>query len=245
MLDPAFISQLDRLAILAKKMFRGKLRGEKRSRKLGHSVEFHDFRQYMPGDDIRRIDWNLYSRLEKYYLKLFVEEEDLTLYLIVDSSKSMDFGTPSKFDYSRRLAAALPNRGGRTRRVYVSRGPHGTRRLANESELLPLLERYGFEVVLHARLTLLELLAVFSEAEAILAVDAAALACLAVAPQGAQVGAIASKGIYRPRAYCISAQIGQVFTYLQAEPVFSSHAVHAECDLSLPASALEDWLRRF
>ncbi|MEP0814348.1 MAG: DUF58 domain-containing protein [bacterium] len=101
------MSQLEQLQIIAKKMFRGKLRGEKRSRKLGQSVEFHDFRQYMPGDDIRRIDWNLYGRIERYFVKLFVEEEDLTLYLLVDSSKSMSFGTPPKFDYARRLAAAL------------------------------------------------------------------------------------------------------------------------------------------
>jgi uncharacterized protein (DUF58 family) len=105
--DTAFLAQLGKLDILARKMFRGKLRGEKRSRKLGQSVEFHDFRQYLPGDDIRRIDWNLYARLERYFIKLFVEEEDLTLYLIVDCSKSMDFGAPNKFVYALRLAAAL------------------------------------------------------------------------------------------------------------------------------------------
>lgn len=105
--DASFMAKLEKLDYLAKKMFRGKLRGEKRSRKLGQSVEFHDFRPYMPGDDIRRIDWNLYARLEKYFIKLFVEEEDLTLYLIVDSSASMNFGEPNKFVFARRLAAAL------------------------------------------------------------------------------------------------------------------------------------------
>lgn len=105
--DASFLASLEKLDILSKKVFRGKLRGEKRSRRLGQSVEFHDFRQYLPGDDIRRIDWNLYARLEKYFIKLFIEEEDLTLYVIIDASKSMTYGNPVKFDYARRLAAAL------------------------------------------------------------------------------------------------------------------------------------------
>ncbi len=105
--DASFLSSLDKLNILARKIFRGKLRGEKRSRKIGQSVEFHDFRQYLPGDDIRRIDWNLYARLEKYFIKLFVEEEDVTIYLLIDCSKSMSHGHPNKFNYARRFAAAL------------------------------------------------------------------------------------------------------------------------------------------
>ena len=99
--------QLAQLDILTKKMFRGKLRGEKRSRKTGQSVEFHDYREYNPGDDIRRVDWNLYARIEKHFIKLFVEEEDLTLYLLLDCSKSMNFGSPNKFDFARRLAASF------------------------------------------------------------------------------------------------------------------------------------------
>lgn len=105
--DADFMRQLAELEILTKKMFRGKLRGEKRSRKTGQSVEFHDYRQYQPGDDIRRVDWNLYARLERHFIKLFVEEEDLTLYILLDCSKSMNYGAPNKFEYARRLAAAF------------------------------------------------------------------------------------------------------------------------------------------
>ncbi len=106
-LDAEFMRQLSELEILTKKLFRGKLRGEKRSRKTGQSVEFHDYRQYQPGDDLRRIDWNLYARLEKHFNKLFVEEEDVTLYILLDCSKSMNFGNPNKLVYARKLAAVF------------------------------------------------------------------------------------------------------------------------------------------
>ncbi len=106
-IDSAFLAELDGLRMLSRKVFRGQMRGERRSRNKGQSVEFVDYRPYLKGDDLRRIDWNLYGRLERYYIKLFEEEEDLRLYILLDSSASMDYGTPSKFDHARRLAAGL------------------------------------------------------------------------------------------------------------------------------------------
>jgi len=106
-LDAAFLSELEGLRMLSRKIFRGQMRGERRSRNKGQSVEFVDYRAYLKGDDLRRIDWNLYGRLERYYIKLFEEEEDLRLYILLDCSASMDYGTPNKFDYARKLAAAL------------------------------------------------------------------------------------------------------------------------------------------
>jgi uncharacterized protein (DUF58 family) len=107
LLEPDFLRKLERLSLVAKRTFAGQLKGEKRSPRRGTSVEFADYRDYTPGDDLRRVDWNTYARLEKLFLKLFHEEEDLHFYLLVDSSRSMDFGTPSKLEYARRVAAAL------------------------------------------------------------------------------------------------------------------------------------------
>jgi uncharacterized protein (DUF58 family) len=92
---------------VAKRSFRGQLKGEKRSPRRGTSLEFADYRDYTPGDDLRRVDWNTYARLERLFLKLFMEEEDLHVYLLVDCSRSMGFGDPSKLLYAQRVAAAL------------------------------------------------------------------------------------------------------------------------------------------
>lgn len=105
--DEAFLRRLDRLAIAARRAMAGTMQGERRSRKRGQSVEFADFRPYAPGDDFRRIDWNAYARLERFFIKLFVEEEDLTVHLLVDTSRSMDWGEPNKLRYSLRAAGAL------------------------------------------------------------------------------------------------------------------------------------------
>ena len=105
--DDAFLRKLQQLELLARKIFRGLLRGEHTAARRGRGLEFHDFRGYRPGDDFRHIDWNVYSRLDQLFLKLHASEEDLTLNLIVDASASMGFGEPSKFDHARRLAAAL------------------------------------------------------------------------------------------------------------------------------------------
>src|SRR5574339_96586 len=91
LLDPEFMSRLERLDIVSRKIFAGKTKGERRSKRKGQSVEFADFRNYVVGDDLRFLDWNIYGRLEKLFLKLFLEEEDLHVKVLIDTSKSMDF----------------------------------------------------------------------------------------------------------------------------------------------------------
>jgi uncharacterized protein (DUF58 family) len=107
LLSPALLAQLERLELVTRKIFRGRMKGERRSKRKGQSVEFADFRSYVPGDDLRFIDWNLYARLDKLFLKLFLEEEDLHFYALIDASASMEFGDPSKLFYAKQLAAAL------------------------------------------------------------------------------------------------------------------------------------------
>ena len=106
-LDATFLKKLERLSLATKRPFAGQMKGEKRSVKRGTSIEFADYREYTPGDDLRYVDWNTAARLGKMFLKLFVEEEDLYLALLLDTSKSMDFGDPKKMHYAIRLAAAL------------------------------------------------------------------------------------------------------------------------------------------
>ena len=105
--DEAFLRRLEQLAILCRRSMAGRTQGERRSARRGQSVEFADFRPYAMGDDFRRIDWNAYARLERFFIKLFVSEEDLTVHLLVDVSRSMDWGTPNKLDYALRAAGAL------------------------------------------------------------------------------------------------------------------------------------------
>lgn len=107
LLGPELLSRLDRLDLLSRKVFGGKLPGERRSRRRGRSVEFDDFRPYVPGDDLRHIDWNIMARLERLVIKLFREDEDLALYLVVDASASMNSGEPSKLLAAHRIAMAL------------------------------------------------------------------------------------------------------------------------------------------
>src|ERR1700712_5630762 len=107
-LDPNFLKKLEGLSLASKRIFAGQTQGERRSPKRGASVEFADFREYSLGDDLRYVDWKAYGRLEKLFLKLFVEEEDLSLHLLLDTSRSMEFGSPlSKAAYAQRVAAAL------------------------------------------------------------------------------------------------------------------------------------------
>ena len=105
--DEAFLRQLERLLLLMRSPVRGGLKGGRRSVKRGQSVEFADYRDYAPGDDLRQLDWNVYARLEKLFVKLFVEEEDVTISLMVDASASMTYGAPSKLLFAKRAAAAL------------------------------------------------------------------------------------------------------------------------------------------
>src|SRR5512139_2126616 len=99
-----FLRRLERLALLARHASAGQMQGERRSPKRGQSVEFSDFRPYVAGDDFRRIDWNAYARLERFFIKLFVEEEDLTVHMLVDTSRSMNWGEPNKLWYATRVA---------------------------------------------------------------------------------------------------------------------------------------------
>ena len=107
LLDPTFMARLDQLDVMSRKMLAGKMKGERRSKRRGQSVEFADYRNYTIGDDLRFIDWNIYARLDKLFLKLFLEEEDLSLFVLLDVSKSCDFGEPQKARYMKQVAAAL------------------------------------------------------------------------------------------------------------------------------------------
>lgn len=107
LLSPSLLAQLERMELVSRKIFRGRMKGERRSRRKGQSVEFADFRNYVAGDDLRFIDWNTYARLDKLFLKLYLEEEDLHFYSLVDVSPSMNFGSPTKLEYAKQLAAAL------------------------------------------------------------------------------------------------------------------------------------------
>lgn len=107
LLGPELCARLDRLDVLSRKILSGKLPGERRSKRRGRSVEFDDFRDYVPGDDLRHIDWNIYARLDRLFIKLFREEEDLALHIAVDGTPSMDVGKPNKLTYAHQLAMAL------------------------------------------------------------------------------------------------------------------------------------------
>src|SRR5919198_1144337 len=105
--DEAFLRQLERLLLLMKSPVRGGLKGGRRSVKRGQSVEFADYRDYTLGDDLRQLDWNVYARLERLFVKLFVEEEDVTATFLIDTSASMNAGRPAKILFAKRAAAAL------------------------------------------------------------------------------------------------------------------------------------------
>ena len=107
LLSPAERSRLDALDLNSRKLLRGGLQGERRAKQKGQSVEFADFRPYTVGDDLRRIDWNLYARLDKLILRLFLEEQDLSLTVLIDVSPSMAAGEPEKLLAAKRIAAAL------------------------------------------------------------------------------------------------------------------------------------------
>src|SRR3954462_11143420 len=107
LLDPDFLNKLERLELVSRKIFVGRMKGERKSKRRGSSVEFADHRNYWVADDWRHIDWNVYGRLDKLFLKLFLEEEDLHFYTLLDTSLSMDFGEPTKLHYGKQVAAAL------------------------------------------------------------------------------------------------------------------------------------------
>ena len=107
LLDSKFLAKLDALDILSRKILQGKLQGERRSKRRGQSVEFADHRPYVVGDDLRFVDWNIYARLDQLFLKLFLEEQDLTVHILLDASASVAQGQPSKELWIKKLAAAL------------------------------------------------------------------------------------------------------------------------------------------
>ena len=105
--DERFLKKLEYLHIVSRKVFAGRARAERRTRKVGSGIEFADYRDYAPGDDLRLVDWNIYSRMDKLVLRLFEEEEDLYIYLLIDVSDSMSMGDPPKVHYAMQVAAAL------------------------------------------------------------------------------------------------------------------------------------------
>ncbi len=107
LLNAEMIHRLEQLTLLSRKLSTGRLKGERRSRRRGSSNEFADYRNYVPGDDLRFLDWKIYGRLERLFIKLFLEEEDLRVNILVDASGSMQYGAPQKLLYAKRIAAAL------------------------------------------------------------------------------------------------------------------------------------------
>ncbi|CAG1013569.1 hypothetical protein ANAEL_04739 [Anaerolineales bacterium] len=107
--DESILRKLNQLTLVASRIRSGAIKGERRSSHRGSSVEFADYRNYTAGDDLRRLDWNIYARLEKPFIKLLEEEEDLAAYVLIDGSRSMDWGDGEehKFNYALKLAAGL------------------------------------------------------------------------------------------------------------------------------------------
>ena len=102
-----FLRQLEGLHLLARQISRGRMRAERRSVKRGSGLEFADYRGISPGDDVRSIDWSVYARSRHLLMKLFEEEEDLHVHLLLDCSASMQWGSPPKFDRARQIVAGL------------------------------------------------------------------------------------------------------------------------------------------
>ncbi len=107
LLTPELLRRLEQFQLLAQRRAKSSLKGERRSRSRGQSVEFADYRNYAPGDDFRYLDWNLYGRLDRLFLKLYEEERELPVRILLDASDSMSFGEPRKFDFARQVAAAI------------------------------------------------------------------------------------------------------------------------------------------
>ena len=107
LLSPDLLRRLEQFQLLATRRAKSTSKGERRSRARGHSIEFADYREYVQGDDFRYLDWNLYGRLERLFLKLYEEERELPVRIFLDASESMTFGEPRKFDFARQVAAAM------------------------------------------------------------------------------------------------------------------------------------------
>ncbi|MCC6174385.1 MAG: DUF58 domain-containing protein [Chloroflexi bacterium] len=107
LVEAGFLERLERLSLVSRRRVAGRGKGDRRSIRKGTSIEFVDYRHYTPGDDPRSVDWNIYRRSGNLYVKQFEEEEILTAHVLVDVSRSMDWGTPTKLHYASRLATAL------------------------------------------------------------------------------------------------------------------------------------------
>ncbi|MGV3773059.1 MAG: DUF58 domain-containing protein [Verrucomicrobiales bacterium] len=107
LITPELLRRLEQFQLLAQRRAKSSARGERRSKARGQSVEFAEHRNYTVGDDFRYLDWNLYGRLDKLFLKLYEEERELPVTIFLDASESMTFGTPRKFDFARQVAAAV------------------------------------------------------------------------------------------------------------------------------------------
>lgn len=107
LLSADLLRRLERLQLAARRWAKSSLRGERRSRARGHSIEFADYRSYVAGDDFRRLDWSLYGRLDRLFLRLYEEERELPVTVFLDASESMAFGEPAKFLFARQVAAAV------------------------------------------------------------------------------------------------------------------------------------------
>src|ERR1043165_8628769 len=134
LLTPELLRRLEQFQLLAQRRAKSSLKGERRSKARGQSVEFADYRNYVSGDDFRYLDWNLYGRLDRLFLKLYEEERELPVTIFLDASESMTFGEPRKFAFARQVAADAETRGhpgGRGRRSLQA--PKGARKRAAES----------------------------------------------------------------------------------------------------------------
>ncbi len=133
--DLKFFKSLRLLSIITKRHFRGEKIGHRRSPNRGSSAEFAEYKEYLPGDDLRFIDWNLYARLDRLYIKKFHNEEDLNVSILLDASQSMGVGTPSKFDHARKIAAAI---------AYIALQHQDNARLYTFSQSLDQVSEGGF-----------------------------------------------------------------------------------------------------
>jgi uncharacterized protein (DUF58 family) len=107
LLDGSLARRLERLTLVSRKRLLGQGQGDRRSLRKGSSLEFADYRHYVEGDDPARVDWNIYSRTDSLFVRLYEEEEVLNVHVLLDASRSMDWGDPPKLRYARRLAGAL------------------------------------------------------------------------------------------------------------------------------------------
>ena len=105
--DGTFLLQLERLGVKAKTAVASHLRGQHRSKRSGQGMVFSDYRSYSEGDDTRNLDWGIFLRLDKLIIRLFEEEADLPIYIFLDVSESMSFGSPEKLHFGKKFSAAL------------------------------------------------------------------------------------------------------------------------------------------